>query len=76
MHDYAEKGDKQTQNHLDFLDILLTAKDTDGKGYGTTASAATWILFSLAQNPEYQEKAQKEIDKIMEGRDIDDIECF
>lgn len=77
-----ESQDISSQRYLDFLDILLTAKDEDGKGmskedirsevdtfmfegHDTTASAISWILYSLAENPEYQRKCQEEIDKVI-----------
>lgn len=34
-------------------------------GHDTTASAISWILYSLAENPEYQRKCQEEIDKVI-----------
>ena len=43
-------------------------------GHDTTASAISWILYSLAENPEYQRKCQEEIDEIFSGRDSGDIE--
>lgn len=86
-----EKSGKTERKYLDFLDILLTAKDETGKGltpleirnevdtflfegHDTTASAISWILYSLAQHPECQKKCQQEIDDLLQGRDNDDIE--
>lgn len=34
-------------------------------GHDTTASAISWILFSLAKNPEYQIECQEEIDRVI-----------
>lgn len=34
-------------------------------GHDTTASAISWILFSLAENPEYQIECQEEIDRVI-----------
>lgn len=45
-------------------------------GHDTTATGISWILYSLALNPEWQQKCQKEIDQVLEGRDTDDLEWF
>lgn len=67
--------------YLDFLDLLLQAKDEDGKkltkseirnevdtflfeGHDTTASSISWLLYLLAQHPDYQQKVQEELDSI------------
>ncbi|XP_061197451.1 cytochrome P450 4F1-like [Saccostrea echinata] len=77
-----ETVDLTSKRYLDFLDILLTAKDEKGvglsdeeirnevdtflfEGHDTTASAISWILYSLSQYPEYQRECQKEIDQII-----------
>ncbi|XP_062592650.1 ultra-long-chain fatty acid omega-hydroxylase-like [Saccostrea cucullata] len=74
--------DLSSKKYLDFLDILLTAKDEDGnmmskedmrsevdtfmfEGHDTTASAISWILFSLAEHPECQKKCQEEIERVV-----------
>ncbi|KAK3102082.1 hypothetical protein FSP39_008602 [Pinctada imbricata] len=82
-HRQTEKyTDLTNRKFLDFLDILLTAKDEDGngltkteirnevdtflfEGHDTTASAISWILYSLAEFPEYQTRCQQEIDTIL-----------
>ena len=82
-----ESGQEVLQNrkYLDFLDILLTAKDENGvglspleirnevdtflfEGHDTTASAVSWILYSLAEHSEYQKKCQDEIDELFKVR--------
>ncbi|KAL4221389.1 hypothetical protein ACF0H5_019647 [Mactra antiquata] len=89
--DALEKNGQTDRKYLDFLDILLTAKDETGQGltpleirnevdtflfegHDTTASAISWILYSLAKHPEYQQKCQEEIDNILQDRSSDDIE--
>ncbi|XP_041377584.1 cytochrome P450 4F1-like isoform X2 [Gigantopelta aegis] len=79
------------KRYLDFLDILLTAKDENGvgltpleirnevdtflfEGHDTTASAISWILYSLAVNPDIQEQVQAELDAVFEHKDVDKIE--
>eukprot|EP00913_Durusdinium_trenchii_P013899 g13048.t1 len=37
-------------------------------GHETTASALTWSLFELAQNPELMKRLQKEVDTVMGDR--------
>ena len=43
-------------------------------GHDTTASSVSWVLYSLCEHPNYQEKVQREIDTVLQGRDSDDIE--
>ena len=43
-------------------------------GHDTTTSATSFILTSLAQHPDIQEKCREEVDSILEGRETDDIE--
>ena len=43
-------------------------------GHDTTASAISWVLYSIASSPEWQKKCQDEIDEILEDRDTDDLE--
>lgn len=38
-------------------------------GHETTASALTWALFELAQNPELMSKVQAEVDRVMGDRE-------
>ncbi|XP_045197237.2 leukotriene-B4 omega-hydroxylase 3-like isoform X2 [Mercenaria mercenaria] len=90
--DTLEQTRKPTSSrYIDFLDILLTARDEEGRGlsrleirnevdtflfegHDTTASAISWILYSLAENPECQRKCQAEIDEVLDGRETDDLE--
>ncbi|KAL4233226.1 hypothetical protein ACF0H5_007910 [Mactra antiquata] len=79
----SKQGATIQTRYVDFLDILLAAKDEEGKGlsgieirnevdtflfegHDTTASAISWILYSLAEHPEYQKKCQQEIDDILD----------
>ncbi|XP_033008102.1 cytochrome P450 4A2-like [Lacerta agilis] len=76
----------QKKRHLDFLDILLCAKDENGvglsdedlraevdtfmfAGHDTTASGISWILHSMAQHPEHQQKCREEIKDILGDRE-------
>ncbi|KAM4641150.1 cytochrome P450 4B1-like [Discoglossus pictus] len=76
----------QQKRHLDFLDILLCAKDENGQGlsdedlraevdtfmfegHDTTASGISWILYSMTQYPEHQEKCREEIRGVLGERD-------
>lgn len=45
-------------------------------GHDTTASAISWILYTLAQHPEWQKKCQDEIDHLLDGRQSDDLEWW
>lgn len=86
-----EKDGQKSGKYLDFLDILLTARDENGEGlsdleirnevdtflfegHDTTTSGISWILYSLAQHPEYQEKCQSEIDDLFENKETHKIE--
>ncbi|XP_061163545.1 cytochrome P450 4F8-like isoform X3 [Saccostrea echinata] len=77
-----ENADLSSKKYLDFLDILLTAKDENVEGltksdirnevdtflfegHDTTASAISWILYSLAEHPEHQKRCQEEIDRVV-----------
>jgi len=42
-------------------------------GHDTTASAISWILYSLAEHPDIQAKCQQEVDDIFDGRESDEI---
>ncbi|XP_021106084.1 cytochrome P450 4F22 isoform X1 [Heterocephalus glaber] len=76
---------------LDFIDVLLLARDEDGKelsdediraeadtfmfeGHDTTSSGLSWVLFNLAKYPEYQEKCREEIQEVMKGRELEELE--
>ena len=36
-------------------------------GHDTTTSAISWIMYSLAQHPEYQDRCRAEVDTILRG---------
>ncbi|ELK02939.1 Cytochrome P450 4F22 [Pteropus alecto] len=76
---------------LDFMDVLLLARDEDGKeltdediraeadtfmfeGHDTTSSGLSWMLFNMAKYPEYQEKCREEIQEVMKGREVEELE--
>ncbi|EDV18742.1 uncharacterized protein TRIADDRAFT_34712 [Trichoplax adhaerens] len=73
------------RKHLDFLDIMLTAQDSEGvgmtvdeivyqvitflfAGHDTTSSSLSWLLHSLAANPECQKKCREEVDNVLGSR--------
>ncbi|XP_060906169.1 cytochrome P450 4B1 [Labrus mixtus] len=74
------------KRHLDFLDILLLARDENQQGlsdedmraevdtfmfegHDTTASGISFILYSLACNPEHQKMCREEINQVLDGKD-------
>ncbi|KAF5921568.1 hypothetical protein HPG69_009136 [Diceros bicornis minor] len=76
---------------LDFIDVLLLARDEDGnqlsdediraeadtfmfEGHDTTSSGLSWVLFNLAKYPEYQEKCREEVQGVMKGRELEELE--
>ncbi|XP_069498356.1 cytochrome P450 4B1-like isoform X2 [Ambystoma mexicanum] len=83
----ADPEKERSKRHLDFLDILLCARDENGEGlsdedlraevdtfmfegHDTTASAISWILYSMAMNQEHQEKCREEIIRILGDREM------
>ncbi|XP_075907077.1 cytochrome P450 4B1-like [Nelusetta ayraudi] len=83
-----EKGLEQicTKRYLDFLDIILLARDENQQGlsdddiraevdtfmfegHDTTASALSFIFYSLACNPEHQQRCRDEVMQVLDGRD-------
>ncbi|XP_061488883.1 cytochrome P450 4A6-like isoform X2 [Rhineura floridana] len=86
---FKEEGELekfQQKRYLDFLDILLCAKDENGvglsdedlraevdtfmfEGHDTTASGISWILYTMAQNPEHQQRCREEIKDTLGDRD-------
>ncbi|XP_066538734.1 cytochrome P450 4T8 [Hoplias malabaricus] len=81
----------QRKRNLDFLDILLHARDEQQQGlsdediraevdtfmfegHDTTASGLAWIMYSLASNPEHQDKCREEIIQVLGGKDRIDWE--
>jgi cytochrome P450 len=43
-------------------------------GHDTTSSGLSWVLFNLAKYPEYQEKCREEIQEVMRGRELEELE--
>ncbi|MBN3308791.1 CP4AP protein, partial [Amia calva] len=91
LQDEKELGRIQKKRNLDFLDILLCARDEEQKGlsdeelqaevdtfmfegHDTTASGISWILYSLASNPEHQKQCREEVRVALEGKDTMDWE--
>ncbi|XP_068592039.1 cytochrome P450 4B1-like [Cebidichthys violaceus] len=76
----------QTKKNMDFLDILLLARDENEQGlsdediraevdtfmfegHDTTASGLSFILYSMACNPEHQKLCREEIIQALDGKD-------
>ncbi|XP_068592156.1 cytochrome P450 4B1-like [Cebidichthys violaceus] len=76
----------QTKRNMDFLDILLLARDENEQGlsdediraevdtfmfegHDTTASGLSFILYSMACNPEHQKLCREEIIQALDGKD-------
>ncbi|KAJ4918065.1 hypothetical protein JOQ06_029540 [Pogonophryne albipinna] len=76
----------QGKRNVDFLDILLLARDENKQGmsdediqaevdtfmfegHDTTASAMSFILYSLACYPEYQKMCRDEVLQALDGKD-------
>ncbi|KAJ8340861.1 hypothetical protein SKAU_G00331520, partial [Synaphobranchus kaupii] len=86
LKEEKELGRIQKRRNLDFLDILLCARDEQQQGlsdeairaevdtfmfegHDTTASGVSWILYSLACNPEHQQRARNEVLQMLQGKD-------
>ena len=77
-------GTLPTNKCIDFLDILLMARDQEGKGMSDlevrnevdtfmfeghdTTSAMSWTLYCLAQHPQHQDKIREEVRSVLNGR--------
>ncbi|KAK3594422.1 hypothetical protein CHS0354_037447 [Potamilus streckersoni] len=64
-----ENGDGLTP-----LEIRNEANTFMFEGHDTTSSAISWILYSLAEHMDVQNKVRIEVDSIMEDRQTDDLQ--
>ncbi|VTJ91939.1 Hypothetical predicted protein [Marmota monax] len=55
-------------------DIRAEADTFMFEGHDTTSSGLSWVLFNLAKYPEYQEKCREEIQEVMKGRELEELE--
>ncbi|XP_034080490.1 cytochrome P450 4B1-like isoform X1 [Gymnodraco acuticeps] len=86
LQDENELDRVQGKRNVDFLDILLLARDENKQGmsdediqaevdtfmfagHDTTASAMSFILYSLACHPEYQKMCRDEVLQALDGKD-------
>lgn len=59
----------EEQQGLSDEDIRAEVDTFMFEGHDTTASGLAWIMYSLACNPEHQEKCREEIQQVLEGKD-------
>ncbi|MCI4374377.1 hypothetical protein PGIGA_G00005470 [Pangasianodon gigas] len=86
LSEKKKQDEAQEKRYLDFLDILLCARDEQEQGlsdeairaevdtfmfegHDTTASGISWIFYSMACNPEHQQKCREEIQQVLMGKD-------
>uniref|UniRef100_A0A8C6EI94 Cytochrome P450 family 4 subfamily F member 22 n=1 Tax=Microcebus murinus TaxID=30608 RepID=A0A8C6EI94_MICMU len=55
-------------------DIRAEADTFMFEGHDTTSSGLSWVLFNLAKYPEYQEKCREEVQEVMRGRELEELE--
>ncbi|WAR07532.1 CP4FN-like protein [Mya arenaria] len=69
--DSGENVALEGKRYVDFLDILLTARDEEGVGLSSleVRNEVDTFLFE-----EYQKRCQQEVDQVLEGRDSDFVE--
>uniref|UniRef100_A0A8C6RA26 Uncharacterized protein n=1 Tax=Nannospalax galili TaxID=1026970 RepID=A0A8C6RA26_NANGA len=81
---------KAKSKTLDFIDVLLLAKDEHGKelsdediraeadtfmfGGHDTTASGLSILYNLARHPEYQERCRQEVQELLRDRELEEIE--
>nr|XP_051693877.1 cytochrome P450 4F3 isoform X2 [Oryctolagus cuniculus] len=60
--------------HLSDDDIRAEADTFMFEGHDTTASGLSWVLYNLAQHPEYQERCRQEVRELLRDRELKEIE--
>ncbi|XP_062034641.1 cytochrome P450 4F3-like isoform X2 [Lepus europaeus] len=60
--------------HLSDEDIRAEADTFMFEGHDTTASGLSWVLYNLAQHPEYQERCRQEVQELLRDREFKEIE--
>ncbi|XP_030630746.1 cytochrome P450 4F3 [Chanos chanos] len=60
-------------NGLTVEEIKAQADTFMFEGHDTTASGISWVLYNLAQHPEYQERCRAEVNALLDGRETEEI---
>ncbi|NXP70861.1 CP4F3 hydroxylase, partial [Ramphastos sulfuratus] len=55
-------------------DISAEADTFMFAGHDTTASGLAWLLYNLAQHPQYQDRCRQEVQDLLRGRSLEDIQ--
>ncbi|XP_053150778.1 ultra-long-chain fatty acid omega-hydroxylase-like isoform X1 [Hemicordylus capensis] len=61
-------------HHLSDEDIAAEVDTFMFEGHDTTASGLSWVLYNLARHPKYQDQCREEIQDLLKGQDIEEIE--
>lgn len=75
---HKARGGWRSPHFLKIASLLspgsLHASSTLPAGHDTTSSGLSWALFNLAKYPEHQEKCRQEIQDLMKGRELEELE--